>query len=479
MNKDQEMNYKAWLAVLILGGLIWITPPPEGLKEGAWQLFAIFISAIFGIVIKAATMGSISMISMALVAALQLRAPGDISQSVKLALSGFGNGTIWMITIAFFISRGFIKTGLGRRIAYWFIVKLGGTPLGIAYGLTFSDLVLAPATPSNTARAGGILMPIMKSIAMGFGSDPADPKTHRRMGAYLTLNSYYANLLGAAMFITGTASNSMCQKFAKDLGVEISWGGWAMAALVPGVVSLALTPWLLFKIYPPELRDTKSVQQETKKKLADLGAVTRNEWLMVLAFVMLLVMWIFGPQLKIDATVGAMVGLSFLLLSGVLTWEDVKGEKGAWDTMVWFSALVMMAEGLNQLGFVSWFSGLVKAELGLLPWYWAFPAVVLVYFYTRYLFASATAHVAAMYSAMLAVAIAVGIEGKLAALMLGFAGSLSGVLTHYAHGPAPILYGVGYVDLKDWWKIGFIFSIVYIIIWMGLGAAWWKVLGIY
>lgn len=476
---EQEMNYKMWLPVIVIGLGLWFMTPPEGLTENAWRLFAIFISAILGIILKAASMGSISMLSITLVAFFQLLAPGDAKEAITKSLSGFSNGTIWMITVAFFISRGFIKTGLGKRIAYWFIVKLGRSPLGIAYGLSFADLVLAPATPSNTARAGGIIMPIMKSISMGFGSDPHEPKTHRKMGAFLTLNSYYANLIGAGMFITGTASNSMCQKFAHDLGVDFSWTEWAVAAIVPGLISIALIPLILFKLYPPEIKDTSLVREEAKKKLAELGAVTSKEWLMFAAFFLLLVLWIFGAKLKLDATVAAFIGLAFLLLTSVLDWEDIKSEKGAWDTMVWFSALVMMAEGLSKLGFIPWFSNIIKTHMEGMPWMWAFPAIILVYFYSHYLFASATAHVAAMYAALLSVAIAIGIPPKLVALVLGFTGSLYGVLTHYGHGPAPILYGIGYVDLKDWWRLGFIFSIILILIWMGSGAIWWKILGIY
>lgn len=200
---------------------------------------------------------------------------------------------------------------------------------------------------------------------------------------------------------------------------------------------------------------------------------------MVFTFFLLLALWIFGSALNLDASVAALIGLSFLLITSVLTWEDVKSEKGAWDTMVWFSALVMMAEGLSKLGFINWFSEIIKAQVSGLPWVWAFPLIILVYFYSHYLFASATAHVAAMYTAFLAIAIALGIPGKLAALMLGFCGSIFGVLTHYGHGPAPVLFGLGYVDLKDWWKLGFLFSIILIIIWMGSGALWWKILGIY
>jgi DASS family divalent anion:Na+ symporter len=479
MLEEKEVKLNKLALTSVIGLILYFYPVPNGLTPEAWHLFAIFFAAILGIILKAMTMGSISMISITLVALLQLLAPGKSSDSIKLSLSGFNNPTIWMITLAFFISRGFIKTGLGKRIAFWFIAKLGNSTLGIAYGLTFADLCFAPATPSNTARAGGIIMPIMKSISVSMGSTPEDHASHRKVGAYLTLNSYYSNLIAAGMFITGTASNSMCQKFAKDLGVDISWGDWALAALVPGMISILLIPLILYKLFPPEIKDARVFKEEAKKKLFELGKMSINEILMVAAFFLLLVLWIFGAQLKIDATVAALVGLCFLLITGVLNWEDIKSEKGAWDTMVWFSALVMMAEGLSKLGFISWFSEIIKAQIIGLSWFWAFPLIILVYFYSHYLFASATAHVAAMYSALLAVSISLGIPPKLAALMLGFCGSIYGVLTHYGHGPAPVLFGLGYVDLKDWWRLGFIFSIILIIIWMGSGAIWWKILGIY
>lgn len=479
MEVVKEVNWTKLAATVVIGLVIYFIPAPEGLTPEAWHLFAIFIAAIIGIIMKAMPMGSISIISITLVAALQLLAPGKASDSIKMALSGFNNPTIWMITLAFFISRGFIKTGLGTRIAYWFIAKLGNSTLGIAYGLTFADLCFAPATPSNTARAGGIIMPIMKSISMSMGSLPEDHASHKKVGAYLTLNSYYSNLITSGMFITATASNSMCQKFARDLGVEISWGGWAIAALVPGLLSILIVPYILYKIYPPEIKDAKIYKAEAVKKLKELGKISHNEMFMIFTFFLLLTLWIFGTTINMDAAVAALIGLSFLLITDVLTWEDVKSEKGAWDTMVWFSALVMMAEGLSKLGFMGWFSEIVKGEVSGLPWFWAFPLIILVYYYSHYLFASATAHVAAMYTAFLAVSIAIGIPGKLAALMLGFCGSIFGVLTHYGHGPAPVLFGTGYVDLKDWWKYGFVFSIILIVIWMGSGALWWKILGIY
>jgi len=475
----KEIQLIPLLITVVVGLVIWFIPAPAGVKPDAWHLLAIFLATIFGIILKAAPMGSLCMLAIALVAFTGVLAPGNPAKSITLALSSFGDKVIWLIGISFFIARGFIKTGLGSRIAYIFIKFFGKSPLGLAYSLGAADLILAPAIPSNTARGGGIIYPIMKSMSMSLGSMPDKPETHRKVGAYLTLNSYYMNLIGSAMFLTGTASNPMAQKFAAGMGIHFSWMSWFWAAIVPGIASVIIIPYLLYKIFPPELKKTPEAPAMAAEKLKEMGAITKNEWLMLLAFVILLVLWVTGDIFKIDATTTAFIGLTILLLTQVLTWEDVKSEKGAWDTIVWFATLVMMAGQLNALGFIPWFGHLIQVQLLGLSWTIAFPIIILVYFFSHYLFASATAHVAAMYAALLAVGVAMGVPPLLLALMLGFTGSLYGTLTHYAHGPAPVFFGSGYVEIKQWWTIGLIIGIAFLVIWMGLGGLWWKVTGIY
>ncbi|WP_158799769.1 anion permease [Pedobacter sp. L105] len=475
----KEIQLIPLLITVVVGLVIWFIPAPEGVKPQAWHLLAIFLATILGIILKASPMGTLCMMAIAVVAITGVLAPGDPAKSVTLALSSFGDKVIWLIGISFFIARGFIKTGLGSRIAYIFIKFFGKSPLGLAYSLGAADLILAPAIPSNTARGGGIIYPIMKSMSMSLGSMPDKPETHRKVGAYLTLNSYYMNLIGSAMFLTGTASNPMAQKFAAGMGIHFTWMSWFWAAIVPGMASVVIIPYLLYKIFPPELKTTPEAPAMAVQKLKEMGAITKNEWLMLLAFAILLVLWVTGDIFKIDATTTAFIGLTILLLTQVLTWDDVKSEKGAWDTIVWFATLVMMAGQLNSLGFIPWFGHLIQVQLLGLSWTIAFPIIVLVYFFSHYLFASATAHVAAMYAALLAVGVAMGVPPMLLALMLGFTGSLYGTLTHYAHGPAPVFFGSGYVEIKQWWTIGLLIGIVFLAIWMGLGGLWWKVTGIY
>jgi DASS family divalent anion:Na+ symporter len=475
----KEINIKSFAITLVVGLVIWFIPVPEGVKPNAWHLLAIFVATIVGIILKAAPMGTMAMLGITLCAATQVLAPGKPIDAIKNALSGFGNSTIWLIGLAFFIARGFIKTGLGNRLAYNFIKLFGKSTLGLAYGLNTADLILAPAIPSNTARAGGVIFPIMKSIAVNMGSEPEKPETHRKIGAFLTLSSYNANMITSVMFLTATASNPMAQKFARDLGVNISWGSWAMAAALPGLVCFLLVPLFLYKFYPPELKETKEAPAMAAKKLKEMGKISIQEWLMVATFIILLVLWIFGNLMSIDATTGALIGLCILLLCGVLTWEDVKSEKGAWDTIVWFSALVMMGSYLNSLGLIGWFGNLVGSEMKNFSWQLAFPIIILVYSYCHYMFASATAQVAAMYSVFLAVGIAVGVPGPMLAIFLGACPTLMGSLTHYGHGPAPIFFGSTYVDMKDWWKQGFFMSVLFLLVWFIVGGIWWKVIGLW
>lgn len=219
------------LITLAVGAIIWFIPPPQvaadALPQGAnmakaWHLLAIFVATIVGIITKPLPMGAVAMLGMTATAVTGTLVIAD-------TLSGFQDATIWLIVLAFFIARGFIKTGLGSRIAYQFVRLLGKRTLGLGYGLIATDLVLAPAIPSNTARAGGVVYPILKSLSVAYGSKPEDG-TSRKMGAFLTVTAFQGTVITSAMFLTAMAANPLAQKLAGDIGIPITWGGWAMAA---------------------------------------------------------------------------------------------------------------------------------------------------------------------------------------------------------------------------------------------------------
>jgi DASS family divalent anion:Na+ symporter len=458
------------LITLGIGVIIWFMPPPEGVTLEAWHLLAIFVATIVGIITKPLPMGAVAIIGVAATALTGTLKIGD-------ALSGFGNNTVWLIGVAFFVSRAIIKTGLGARIALHFMKRFGKKTLGLSYGLGLADLVLAPAMPSNTARAGGVLMPLLRSVSLAYDSDPANG-TQRRVGAFMMLNAFQINIITSAMFMTAMAANPLAAKLAGDAGVEVTWGGWFLAALVPAIVSLIVIPLFVYKVYPPEVKETPQAAQMASDQLVEMGAMKPGEWLTLAVIALLLCLWIFSKNLGVDATTAALVGLGLLLLTGVLTWQDILQETSAWDTIVWFAALVMMATQLNKLGFIPWFGESVGAQVQGMEWTVAFLILGLVYFYSHYLFASQTAHISAMYAPFLAVALAVGTPPVLAALALAYFSNLFSSLTHYANGPAPVVFGTGYVSMGAWWGVGGAVSVLNIIIWVGIGSIWWDVIGL-
>jgi len=471
-----EVRVVPLLITLFVGIVIWFAPQPEGIQQlengtEAWQLLAIFVATIVGLITKPLPIGAVAVIGM-----MATALTGTLT--INETLSGFSNRVIWLIVLAFFIARGFIKTGLGARIAYLFMSAVGKKTLGLSYGMVATDLILAPAVPSNTARAGGVVFPILRSIASAYGSNP-DDGTARKLGSFLTLAAFQGTIITSAMFLTAMAANPLAAKLAGDMGITISWTDWAVAAAVPGFISLAIIPYIIYRLHKPEITETPEAAEIAKEKLNEMGRMSGNEWIMLGSFITLLVLWIFGKQIGVHSTVAALVGLSILLLSSVLTWDDVLNETGAWNTLIWFSALVMMASFLNSLGLIPWFSESVGGMVEGIDWLPAFLILSLVYFYSHYMFASNTAHVSAMYAAFLGIALAVGTPALLAALVLAFFSNLFSSMTHYGTGPAPVLFSAGYVDLPTWWRIGFIISLVNIVVWLGIGGLWWKILGIW
>jgi DASS family divalent anion:Na+ symporter len=398
--------------------------------------------------------------------------------SIDQALSGFSNHVIWLVLTAFFIARGFIKTGLGARIACRFVALLGRRSLGLGYAIVATDLVLAPAIPSITARAGAVVFPIVRSVAETYDSRPADG-TERRIGAFLIQTAFHGNIVTSAMFLTAMAANPLAAQMAAQQGVEIHWSTWALAASVPGLTSLLLVPWVLYRLRPPEVRRTPDAAARAQARLVAMGPMSRAEWVLLGTFALLLGLWIGGGSLGIPSTVAALLGLALLLATQVLSWEDVVQERAAWNVFVWLSTLVMMASFLSKLGLIGWFGQQVGGWLGGGGWLGAFVVLTAIYFYSHYLFASNTAHVSGMYAAFLAVAIATGAPPLLAALVLGFYSNLFASMTHYGNGPAPVFFGAGYVSLADWWKLGAVVSVVNLAVWYGVGGLWWRVLGLW
>ncbi len=465
---------RVWRGAIVVGVCIvlWLVPPVGPLKPQAMHLIAIFAATILGLILQPLPMGA-TVIAAIAVTTISGTLP------IREAMAGFSEALVWLIVCAFMFSRGFIKTGLGRRIAFLLVRAFGKSTLGLGYALTISDTIIAPATPSNTARAGGILFPIVRSLAVSLGSEPGSSR--QRVGAFLMFNEFQTTLMTSAIFLTGTAGNAMVVKLAKDaFKYDITWMGWLWASLVPGFVALLVVPYVIFLLTKPEVKRSPDAAAMAIRELQKMGPMAAAEKNMLAVFLLTLTLWATGQWTGLDATAVALAGLAALLASRVLTWDDVLAERGGWDALIWFGGFVSLAGGLSSLKIITYLADVLKGAIGgIHSWVIGFLLVVIAFKYSHYLLSSVTAHALAFFVPMGLVAVGVGAPLPLVMYCLGFMNCLCCAMTHYSTGPSPIYYNAGYISLGAWWRHGFIVSVVNLVIWLGVGGVWWKIIGLW
>ena len=472
LNKaTRQKNNLILLLTISLSLIAWYLPISEAISINAWHLLIIFIATIIGIILNPLPMGVIALLSI-------LACVLTNTLSLSECLSGFGDSIVWLVVFAFFISNGFIKTGLGSRVAYYVLSKIGHSTLGISYALVIADFVLSPLIPSATARGGGVIFPIAKSICKSF-SDDEHPGVSSKNGGFIMSVCTQSTVITSTLFITAMAANPLAVKLAENAGYSISWTDWAIAAIVPGIVSLAVMPLVVYYLYPPTIKYSDSAPKIAKEKLAAMGRLSIHEIIMMVVFVVLIGLWINGPRFGLEPTTVALIGLSILFVTRVINFEDNLADKGAWHTFIWFATLVMLSDFLSKFGLMTWIG--TKLQFLFIDTSPINSLVILslLYFYIHYFFASSTAHITVLLPTFLVLFVNAGVPGALAALILSFLSTLSAGLTHFGLSSTPIFFGAGYMKTKDWWYIGLVTSIVYLLVWIFIGGAWWKLLNLW
>lgn len=459
------------LMCILIGALIWFCPIPEGVQADAWHLLAVFIATIAAFILQPLPIGAVAIIACTMLVFLGVMKPSE-------ALAGFSNGTIWLIVSAFMFAEGFIKTGLGKRIAYILLEKFGGSTLNVAYVLSLTDFIVAPFTPSNTARGGGIIYPIVRSVCSAIGAEPGSSK--QRTGAFLIFSSYCAVITSACIFLTGASNNAVVVTMSKEMfGFDLTWTSWFLACILPGLILSLLIPWVLYKLINPELKATPETKVMAKKELANMGLMTGKEKILCVIFSGALLLWATGSIHKIDSAFVALLGLTAMLVTKVIDWEDVLNQKGAWDVLVWMGVLVNMAAFLSKLGLMSWFANYVGSHMVGTSWMVMLIVLSIIYTYVHYGLASNTAHIMALFGAFASILVAAGAPALGVAIILGALANSCSLLTHYGCGVTPIFFGSNYMEQGEWWKIGFIVTTVHLLVWIVIGLPWMGMLGFF
>ena len=463
-----KYNFRA-IHPLFLGIILWMIKPPSGLDQKAYLMFIIFSSTILSILIKAIPISTSVLIGLLLSVITNL-------MSLKDALIGFGDSTTWLVVIAFLIAGVIIETGLGRRIALICINLLGKTVTGLGYAICASELILGPLVPSNTARGGGIIAPIVDSISRSLGSEPQkDPEI---AGEYLHLVGAHANLITAAMFLTGMAANPIISRAALEVyGIEFGWSTWALGGIIPGLIGLTGLPIFLKYFSRPTIGSIENVREDIQLRIKELGQWAFREIAMVVTLILMLSLWATKSFHGMGTTTVALFGLVMLLILNIATWDQLVKNYKAWDTLIWLGGLLTLATGLKSTGFISWILESMNSSLERMEPFTLLILLVIIYFYSMYIFSMLTAHIVALGSTIMVVASGTDLNPILVVGIIAYLSSLCGCLTNYSTGPVIIYFGNGYSKPSNWFKIGFYVSIYHLIIWSLFGSLWWKYIG--
>jgi anion transporter len=461
-----------WLLLLFI-------PTPEGLSDSAWSYFALFAGVIVALILEPIPAAAVGLIGVAVAATFRLVEPTPAG-SVSWALSGFSNSTVWLIFGAYVFSIGYGKTGLGRRIALHLVKALGSRTLGLGYAIALADLVLAPGTPSNTARSAGIIFPVISNIPPIYGSDPGAGA--RRIGSYLMWTAFATTAVTSSMFITALAPNALAVSIVRTVtGVEISWTDWFLGFIPTGAILLLLVPALCYVIYPPEIRASREVPVWAAGELKKMSRFSRQELKMAGLILVAILLWITGNNSQIslpvvgsnfiDPTGVVLLVVACMILTGVVAWHEIIGHSGAWNILVWFATLVALADGLNAVGFIAWLARLATEPLAGLDPILAMTLLVALFFFIHYFFASLSAHTAAVLPVVLAVGAGIpGLPVRTFALLLVYSLGLMGVISPYATGPAPVYYASGFIARADFWRLGLIFGLIFLATLLAVGT---------
>ncbi|MGE0815613.1 MAG: DASS family sodium-coupled anion symporter [Vicinamibacterales bacterium] len=465
---DSSVRLDRLAAVVALFAALTLLPHPASVTPQGWRTAAIFVSVIAGMAIQ-------PMPGAALVV-LGLTAMAANGVPMREALGGFAEPSVWLVVAAMLMARAILDSGLARRIALLFIRRFGRSSLGVAYALVMTDITLATGVPSITARSAGMVLPIGRSIAELFESTPGP--TAPRLGRFLVAAMYQGSAVACAMFLTGQASNVLAAGLAaKFAGVEVTWSGWLVAALLPGLTSCLVVPWVVYRVVPPEVTRTPEAAEFAARQLEALGPIRRTEAITLGVFAGVGLLWLTTGLHGLDVTFVALLGLGVMLVTGTLRWDGIVAERTAWDVFIWYGGLLKMGQLLNDTGVPAAFATGVGALLGGLGWFVVLLLVLVLYFVTHYAFASITSHMLALFPPFATVLIGVGVPPMLAVYSLMCLTNLPAGLTHYGTTTGPILFSTGYVTLQDWWKTGAWVGAANLVIWLTVGLAWWRLLG--
>ena len=463
---DRPWGLIAKRAAVVAAALtLWHWPVPAGLTAESWHLFALFACAILSVLL-----GAFPLVTASLLASSAVVLSGTLKP--EQAFAGFANPSVLLVVVAFLVAQAVVKSGLGRRISLFMVSRFGRSPLGLAYSIVLTDAAIAPAFPSNTARAG-VLYPVVRSLAEGAGSQPGPAESpSRRLGGYLMFCAMASLAVSSALWMTATSGNPVGVQITAKAGVTIGFGEWLLAACVPALTAIVLLPLVVLKLFSPGVKSTPEAPAAARAALGQMGPLSRDELVTAVTFAVMVTGWVTAGTFGLNVTAVAFGGLGLLLSTRVLTLDDIAQQGNTLATFVWLAVLFAMSGQLNELGFMGWAGERLAGQLQGLSWPVTYVALVAIYVGVHFLFVSQVSQVLALLGVFLDVGMRQGVPPALMAFALLFASSYFSVITPQGGSQNVIFAASGYLTQRELYRLGLAVTLLFTLVFLVVGTPW-------
>ncbi len=473
------------IGVLALIGIL-LLPTPEGLPVAGHRVLAILVFAIIVWVSEAVSYETSSIIILGLIVFLVGLSPSmdnpakdwGTSASMNLALTGFGNSALALVTAALFLAACMTFTGLDKRIALSTLNLVGTSTKSIFVGTILVIIVLSLVVPSATAR-GAAMLPIIMGIIAAFG---VDKRSNLAAGLMIVVAEGIS--VWNIGIQTAAAQNLLTVGFMeKMLGERVAWVDWLIAALPWSLIMSVVLVVVVLKLLPVEVNGLQGGRETVRKQKEELGPMSSAQKRLLLVTLILIGFWATEGKLhKFNTTATTTVALAMLLLPkiGVINWKDIQA-RVPWGTVIVFGVGISLGTALLQTKAGEWLGTQIVANTGLDTFsptmIFAVLAAFLIVIHLG--FASATALSSSMIPIM--IALLQNLPGDINRLgmtmILGFVVSYGFILPINAP-QNMVCLGTETFNAKQFAKVGIVVTVIGYLLMVLFAATYWKWLGL-
>ena len=483
-------NFESWgkkygfLAAIVVGVLIWLFPTPAGMTITQHKLLAIFGGAVVAWI----TIGiNFAVSTFAVVVLLyfwvgnpdgKLNKAGALLRNAEFAVSGFASSSLWLLVTGFVISIAMTKSGVAKRMALRMIKVWGKTPAGAIYASMLANFVVAPLTPSNTARTAAML-PIIEGIAQTYKAQAGKSNFSK---ALFLATTFTSNITGSA-FLTGTIPNPVALGMiaaAAGASFATTWSYWALAALPTNIIILIITGWLVLKLYPPEVTALPGGSEYIDKELQELGPMSLREKKSILYFLLALILWSTDAIHHLNSTMIAFLVslLIFLPRIGVLDWKETE-KSLPWELFVYFGGVLTLSGALMKTKAFEWIIKWLVATLGLDGMAMTPLLILLLGFsiFSHIIWSTTTAMMGVMIPIYIGLAQVMGFDIVKFVLPLAIMMAYALFLPFNTMGNI-IIFGAGHYTVSEQLKSSMILGLIMWVLWIITAFTWWPLIGL-